>query len=178
MENLRVRLTRTLIKNALFELLVQKRIEDITIIELCKQATVNRSTFYKYYGCQNDVLDELIGDFFNELESKIDITQETVLFSKNMLSYILERKSFCEIMIDKIPQEKFSNRLIEFSIYDDTFKALLSNDYTEQQKEHLLKYYQHGCFGIMSYWIRSENPIAIEELYDIMHKLKQNIMFK
>ncbi len=178
MENLRIRVTKTLIKNALLELLTEKRINKITIIELCKKATVNRSTFYKYYGCHNDVLEEMIDDFFIELSSKIDYTSGNFLFSKNMLSYIYENKDFCNIMITKVPQEKFENRLIDIAVYDDTLKASLSNKYNEQQKEYLLKYYQHGCFGIMSHWIQSDVPMAIKDIYDIMLKLNKNIMFK
>ena len=59
MENQRIRLTKTLLKNALLALLEKKPIERIAVSEICAQAQVNRTTFYKYYGSQYDLLAEM-----------------------------------------------------------------------------------------------------------------------
>ena len=57
--NRRVQMTKELIRKSLFELLEEKQINKITISELCKKADINRSTFYKYYGSQYDVLEDM-----------------------------------------------------------------------------------------------------------------------
>ena len=46
MENQRIRLTKTLLKNALLVLLGKKPIERIAVSEICAKAQVNRTTFY------------------------------------------------------------------------------------------------------------------------------------
>ena len=63
-ENQRVRITKMLLKDALTKLLYEKKIEKVTVSELCEAAGVNRSTFYKHYGSQFDVLDDIEKDFF------------------------------------------------------------------------------------------------------------------
>ena len=68
MENQRIRLSKTLLKNALVELLRVKRIDKISISELCEAAQINRTTFYKYYGSQYDLLSEMEQDFFQQLQ--------------------------------------------------------------------------------------------------------------
>ena len=65
MENQRIRLSKTMLKNALIELLKTKNIEKISIYELCGQAQINRTTFYKYYGSQYDLLADIENDVFN-----------------------------------------------------------------------------------------------------------------
>lgn len=55
-------LTKTLLKNSLMELLETQDIRKISIKELCEHAGINRSTFYRYYGSQFDVLKEIEAD--------------------------------------------------------------------------------------------------------------------
>ena len=68
MENQRVRLTKRMLKDALVQLMETKPLEKITIYELCAKAEINRTTFYKYYGSQYDLLDDIKADFLHELE--------------------------------------------------------------------------------------------------------------
>ena len=41
--------TKKQLTNTLLILIKEKRIQDITVLELCKKANINRTTFYKYY---------------------------------------------------------------------------------------------------------------------------------
>ena len=70
-ENQRVRITKMLLKDALTKLLYEKKIEKVTVSELCEAAGVNRSTFYKHYGSQFDVLDDIEKDFFHAAEEML-----------------------------------------------------------------------------------------------------------
>ena len=56
MENQRIRLSKAMLKSALMRLLKEKPIEKISIYELCAAAQINRTTFYKYYGSQYELL--------------------------------------------------------------------------------------------------------------------------
>ena len=56
MENQRVYLSKKLLENALINLLKQKSLYKISIRELCEVASINRSTFYKYFSSQFDLL--------------------------------------------------------------------------------------------------------------------------
>ena len=58
-ENQRVMLTRRLIREGLMELLKTESIHKISVRALCEGAGINRSTFYRYYGSQYDVLAEM-----------------------------------------------------------------------------------------------------------------------
>ena len=58
-ENRRVTMTKQLLKDALVSLLEKNDIYNISIRELCEVADVNRSTFYKYYGSQFDLLADM-----------------------------------------------------------------------------------------------------------------------
>ena len=54
-EDLRITKTREKLTHALSILAQKKSPEDITVTELCRQAGINRATFYKYYTVPADV---------------------------------------------------------------------------------------------------------------------------
>ena len=55
----RVRLTKSLIKDAFLELLSRKNVRHITVRELCEKAQINRATFYAHYMDIYDLKEQL-----------------------------------------------------------------------------------------------------------------------
>jgi AcrR family transcriptional regulator len=52
----RVRRTRFAVPNALFELMLEKEYDDITVADIAERADIVRSTFYMHYAGKEDVL--------------------------------------------------------------------------------------------------------------------------
>ena len=71
----RTRYTRQTIKDTFLELLTQKSFTKITVTEICKNAEINRGTFYLHYYDIHDVLsdifDDMTQDMFNNCRSFI-----------------------------------------------------------------------------------------------------------
>lgn len=178
MENLRVRLTKQMIHTGLLELLEEKNIEKISVTELCQKATVNRTTFYKYYGSQFDVLNEIINDLFQEIRKIGENYKVSRLFQREILQYLQENKKLCVTLIDRVPFEMFSAKLMDIEYLDQKTKDSFSDQYSDRQKDYLLRYYQNGCFGLMSCWLHDQLPLSIDELQDVVDKLSRNIMFR
>ena len=79
-EDRRIAMTKRLLKAALIELLKEQDIYHISIRELCERADVNRTTFYKYYGSQFDLLTDMEKDMLDFIAKAID-RYETVLYN-------------------------------------------------------------------------------------------------
>ena len=58
-ENQRIMLTKRLLKESLLRLLERKELDKISITELCREAGINRATFYRHYEIPRDILNEL-----------------------------------------------------------------------------------------------------------------------
>lgn len=58
-ENRRTQMTKRMLKDSLLELLEHQDIQKISIRALCELADINRSTFYKYYASQYDLLKDM-----------------------------------------------------------------------------------------------------------------------
>ena len=112
MENQRIRLTKTLLKNALLALLEKKPIERIAVSEICAQAQVNRTTFYKYYGSQYDLLAEIEKDHFEKLEEALSESGgngEDALY--RVLEALLDDQKSYRILTGVLPDRDFSEKL-------------------------------------------------------------------
>ncbi len=61
--------TRMVIKDALLALLSAKEYADITIADLCREAEINRGTFYLHYDNIRDVMDALFDDALSSVNN-------------------------------------------------------------------------------------------------------------
>ena len=64
--------TEPAIKDALLRLLESKKLADVTVSELSREAGVSRSTFYEHYGNPADVYDALVAEFAEQLSPMVD----------------------------------------------------------------------------------------------------------
>ena len=58
-ENRKVKYTKMVIRESLFELLEIKKLKQITVKSLCELADINRGTFYSHYSDINDLVETL-----------------------------------------------------------------------------------------------------------------------
>lgn len=63
----RVWRTRRLLQDSLLEILNDKRLEDVSVKEICDRAGVNRSTFYSYFNGTRELLASLKNDMIDEI---------------------------------------------------------------------------------------------------------------
>ena len=68
----RTRYTRQTIKDTFLELLNQKNFTKITVTEICKNAEINRGTFYLHYYDIYDVLSDILNDMTQDMLTTVD----------------------------------------------------------------------------------------------------------
>ena len=111
MENQRIRLTKRMLKEALAELLADKPIDRITVYELCSRAQINRTTFYKYYGSQFDLMEDMQSDFLKELENSLH-EKEQPMSLLSILTYIDTHRASCTALLQSAADNGFLERVI------------------------------------------------------------------
>ena len=75
-EDQRIRLSKQLLRNALLELLKEKHISKVSVREICERAQINRTTFYKYYGSQYELLEDIENMLIAQITEKITVDTE------------------------------------------------------------------------------------------------------
>ncbi len=84
----RVQYTKKVLREALFDLLNEKELTQISITELCKKADVNRNSFYRHYTIPLDILLELEEEVFEKLSTVLRKSykmEEVILLSCQLL---------------------------------------------------------------------------------------------
>ncbi|WP_282801657.1 TetR/AcrR family transcriptional regulator [Secundilactobacillus kimchicus] len=72
MQDLRVIKTKMTIENAFAELILEKGLDAVKIVDVTNRAKVDRHTFYRHYKNKNDLMDHMIADFFGEFAELIE----------------------------------------------------------------------------------------------------------
>ncbi|MCH4170249.1 MAG: TetR/AcrR family transcriptional regulator [Lactobacillus sp.] len=80
MADLRTRRTDISIQNAFVSLVLAKGFKNVTVIDIAKEAMINRQTFYKHYQDKYQLAEKMMTDFANKydqlLKKRIELTQQ------------------------------------------------------------------------------------------------------
>ena len=107
-ENQRVKLTKRLLKEALLQLLEQKRLDQISVSELCRVSGINRATFYNHYAIPQDVLREMEQGIAAELRDLAPAEQspETAReYMERICGYLYDRRALVRILLESKTDE-------------------------------------------------------------------------
>ncbi len=165
MENQRIRLSKKMLKEALIHLLQKKTIEKITIYELCDAAQINRTTFYKYYGNQYDLLDEIENEFFADLEKYL-LMEDQVEYDSiiRILEYLESEQEKCKVLINSVPDQVFSEKLFGLPAIRTLIKNHTPGLYTESQEEYFVLFFCQGGYAIIRKWLNKDDRESPEEI--------------
>ena len=172
--------------DALIKLLETKDYEYITIKEICRIASVNRSTFYLHYENMNDLLEETIGSLNSSFNShfKSKENENTIIFKDSLedlllindenlipyLNFIKENKNIYKVLKNH-PQLFNANKT-----YDQMFRKLfvpIMNRFGLDEKWHkyLMDFYISGLTSIVLDWVYDDCKIPVQEVSDFIKGL-------
>lgn len=70
-DNQRTVVTKRMLREGLLRLLKTKSLDKINIVELCNEAGINRTTFYRHYELPKDILYEMQAEFMEEMRKSM-----------------------------------------------------------------------------------------------------------
>lgn len=161
-EDRRVKRTKRVLRECLFNLLEEKSIDEITVKELTEAADVNRSTFYFYYNDINDMMMQIQNEIFDVFEESVMSAEGKFITTEDFRDYILRFLLFCK-EYEKICKFVISNDPNNF-LSKKIKKALLTKipDSEKVFPEDEPKRYL-TCFGLSAMW-----ETVIQWMYDGM----------
>ena len=170
--NQRIMLTKKLLKNSLTELLHDQDIYHISIRELCENAGINRSTFYKYYGSQFDLLKEMEDDLLKSIEDflYIEINNNNTNTLSNILQYLEEEIDFVRILINANVDPDFPNKLFSLMSIQTMLKEHFGNSMTLNEYAYCSTALIHGAFQIVCMWLNKDDRESPNWLADFLLK--------
>lgn len=154
------------IQDAFIELLQAKKIEQISIKEICSRAEVNRSTFYYHFLDIYDLLDKTFAKKNNEMMKELQAKQENQPFSeqsfRDFFEFIKQHRElyfFTNNMRASFPLQE-ENQMI-----NELFRS--RNNYSQSNEfdlEYEVTFFQAGFTFILRKWLQSGCQDSIDSL--------------
>ena len=92
-ENQRVTVSMSMLKDAMIRLLGKKPIQQISVSELCREAGVNRSTFYRLYSIPIEVMEDIIQEHITRIHSMISFSEDARMENTKMIyKYLFDHR--------------------------------------------------------------------------------------
>lgn len=172
--------------DALVTLLARKPFEYITVSEICKEAGVNRSTFYLHYENTLDLLSETTKRMMDSFLSYFPVETEriTTQFSNcelNELNYISSEYLHPYLSYIKGNRLVFSTAMahsVSFgfdSIYRRMFQYIFDPilarfRYPEGDRQYVMMFYLNGIIAIVVQWLNEGCEKTEEEIARIIQE--------
>lgn len=167
---------------ALIDLLKEKRVEEISVTELCIVADVNRSTFYAHFETIGDLLnctkDYIINICRNDLKSQVDVTK--ILKEGETLTKDMIREVYLLPFLNTIKKHRDIFIIKEFSQLAELFvdnEAKLLNyffrpglEIFEDAKtlEYMSVFFFSGVDSVTQKWLNSGCADSVDEICEII----------
>jgi AcrR family transcriptional regulator len=172
-ENQRVRLSKQLLRQSLLDLLNEKSIHKISVREICDGAQVNRSTFYKYYGSQYDLLKDMEGEILNyvnhyltaEPASVGDLSQITKL-----VAFIGENATLCRVLINHNVDPRFPDALMNLPYLRRWVDDHFPTEYSKAETEYVYALVVNGGYSVVKMWINKDDREPPEVIAGILSR--------
>ncbi len=164
---------QTVLGESLLALLKTKPIEKITVTEICKQADINRGTFYAYYPNPLDLFSRIEADLYKELvahsERPTDLSKAAINdYFRRQFDLYYDYKDLMQVLFGEFGDRKFLVKCAmigyEGAISDwHTMAPTIERSYLE----YIYAYVYNGCLGIVELWIKNgfiESPVEMAAL--------------
>lgn len=159
--------TQTVIKEALFTLLENKSLSQITVKELCQIADINRTTFYRNYTDIYDLYEKLEKELVSKTFSNDDIVNDRY----KLLELIYENQSFYKEFFNSRLESKFIIDTVK-NMYNQMKQLLISRgSFDERTFEISYQYNYYGVIGVLKEWLNAGCPEQPKAFGDILYSI-------
>lgn len=174
----RVEMTKRLLKKSLIELLKTENIQKISIRTLCQNADVNRSTFYKHYTSQYDLLKDIEEDLFAEIEytlsthsSENDSDKDAQL--ARVLSFMKENIDLCQILMLYNIDPEFENKLMSLPSINE--RSAFDSNTSFSNCSHQQLFILDGAYNMIKRWIINNCPESPTEIACLIRTISKKL---
>ena len=179
--DLRIIKTNTSLTNAFYELLSEKKFEDITVTELCNRALIRRATFYKHFTDKNDFFTFVVRNLVDQYSNTYEVQPHQIKpisfylsITKNILHFLSER----EKMVRSLAASNMYSTLMDI-FYIETGKEVQS--YLEEDEKNgavlpasaeiTAHFFTGAMVSCIRYWFVSDHRLSEDQLLEQLGSL-------
>lgn len=171
-EDKRVRRTKTLLKKALTELILERGFEDVRVQDVIDRADVGRTSFYTYFKSKEDLLLQNLDDLegmFESAENRSDGTSATEEFSLNMFRHLKENWRLARVLLGnrKIPVVRNHVQGIILKYYKKRYERDWAQNRSPIEMEAAAVFTAGALVSLTLWWLSLNRPPAPEKMQEM-----------
>ena len=164
--------TKNKIKDALLLILRTKRLNEVSISEICKVAKVNRNTFYAHFATPEAVFDEIAEEYLSEEYALLEQASTTKELVVTACKYTKEHSNKIFILLENRALQFFIEKGVEYGEKTSTYVVDDKDKKFTPEVMHMIHtYIVSGAVAIIIEWLHSgmkESPKEIGETVDLI----------
>lgn len=164
----RVIKTEKALETALLKLMRGKPIEQITTTELCREAGINRNTFYAHYPNPMNLLERIEDEFIRLVVDLIDDTVQANGYSmllQRVFELIIEHKALSLVLLSRNVDPNYLRRIIETArVPVINYWRELGTNLPQEDLDTLFTFLSHGSKQVILLWTENgfdKTPAAL-----------------
>ena len=173
----RVLKTKRAIRNAFAKLMVEKDINDITIMELAETADINRKTFYNYYSGVYQVVEDIEHDILSsyaELLGGVEFREymDAPVSLFNRFSQLINMDpEFFGYLLTMNGNISLITRIMRL-LKEKTCEVMVAQLEVEAYKADIvIDFVLSGMLSVYQHWFSSDRSVPAEEVSQIISKM-------
>lgn len=175
-ENQRVVITKRMLKESMLRILKEKDPDAINVSELCREAGVNRATFYRHYQIPRDVLSEIQQDLYRELRQRVEMPEsieDIRPVAEKLCIFLNEHRALLRIFIRSNSDSDFVNYMNDvYSELAREYRHIPAPKKLSQEDVRLLTLYNTGgSYFVLRSWIMGSIQKTPKEMADYVYSV-------
>ena len=168
-EDRRVTMTKRMLKDALTEMLRETDLYHVSIRELCQRANINRTTFYKYYGSQFDLLADMEKDLLDFISATIrEHASDPEKIVKAACEYLEDHLEFGRLIVNNNVDPLFPQKLFSLAALRESVIHTSAGRPDPAEQEYLFNYVIYGAYRIIWLWLNKEHRESPQQMAQLL----------
>jgi hypothetical protein len=183
----RIRKTKKLLRDTLFELMNENSIDNITVKDLTERADLNRGTFYLHYRDIFDLLEQNETEILEEMRKLLVKINPSAFIEYNSINkpypplvdlfqWFKDNLSFGKALMGSNGGISFLEKIkniVEKEFYKNQYK-IQKKDNTPIFSEYYYSYIIFGFLGLIKQWFKNDASTPPKEMALILMKISLN----
>lgn len=162
----RVRYTKAMLREAMLEQMLQKPVGKITVTDICREADINRNTFYAHYASVEELLRGIEDEVYEKISQSITNLQTDDSLTA-ICRLIHEDKHLFRVLFSDNNDNRFVKRVLQL-VYETTIYVWNENmsnaSFSEANVLLLYEYIINGGMAVIKRWIRGDIHLQPEQV--------------
>ncbi len=175
--DLRVQRTRSLLRQALIDLVKSQGYESISIREITQKAQVGYKTFYRHYAGKDELLQALVDEKIDDFKRILSPPSDPTASQKNTLAALVYIETHAELFL-MILKSSAADQLLTAAVEVGREEGRLTFSSSQIPSPLMTHHFASSMISLFRWWLESGMAYSKEEMANyidllVIHTLKQ-----